>query len=61
MHFTDGVLSRTFNGPDGYTTMQLTAKDLSVSEDATSFRFEQARIPAGLADHHAKAPRGRST
>jgi beta-lactamase regulating signal transducer with metallopeptidase domain len=39
IHFDDGVLSRTFEGPEGSTKVQLTAKDLDISEDATSFHF----------------------
>jgi len=39
IHFDDGTLSRSFDGPDGYTRVQLTAKDVDLPEDASWFRF----------------------
>src|SRR6185436_16479935 len=39
MHFTEGVLSRTFDGPEGYTNVRFNAKDFDVAEDASWFRF----------------------
>jgi hypothetical protein len=33
------VLSRSFDGPEGATHVELTAKDLDISENATSLRF----------------------
>lgn len=42
IHFDDGALSRTFDGPDGETTVKLTAKDLNVADDASSYHFTSA-------------------
>lgn len=39
MHFSDGVLSRSFEGPEGDTHTELTARDLTIAQDASSFQF----------------------
>jgi beta-lactamase regulating signal transducer with metallopeptidase domain len=39
MHLSDGVLSRTFDGPEGATKVQLTARDTDLAEDGSWFRF----------------------
>ncbi|HJQ40830.1 MAG TPA: M56 family metallopeptidase [Thermoanaerobaculia bacterium] len=39
MHLDDGVLSRSFEGPEGDTHTELTARDLTIAQDGSSFRF----------------------
>jgi beta-lactamase regulating signal transducer with metallopeptidase domain len=43
MHLSDGVLSRSFDGPEGATHVQLTAKDVDIAEDASWLRFTSSQ------------------
>src|ERR1051325_801098 len=55
MHIADGVLSRTFRGPDGMMHTELTAKDLDIADDAAWYRFTSRD---GFLRVHQPASRG---
>src|ERR1041385_3173086 len=54
-HFTDGVLSRSFRGPDGDTRVHFEAHDAWISDDARDVRFD---APGGYVRARQTSARG---